>query len=256
MVQASVAHNSKTSRQESQSCLSDPAPMTCVFAHRTATLGEASPRKAAATRSKLGFALLLAGAVLTMGAKWTETPIEDVKSVAGTWKGTYAKDGNKYPVTLTITENGSYEGEDWKGPLKGTLRLKEGKIQYQAGERHHFTLTLHERKKKRILEGADERGELTVSLKPTKQKRAKKGRSKKRKVSLKEAKEITATFEQPTFTPPPRTINDITAVLAQEKPDDRGGEPRSQIGKLPGRCARRHAGGQHHGARCLLGLVV
>ncbi|MEE8217280.1 MAG: hypothetical protein V3S77_10970, partial [Acidiferrobacterales bacterium] len=128
MIQASVANNSKTSRQESQSCLSGPAPMTCVFAHRTATLGDVSPRKAVATRSKLGFALLLAGAVFTMGAKWTETPIEDVKSVAGTWKGTYAKDGNKYPVTLTITENGSYEGEDWKGPLKGTLRLKEGKI--------------------------------------------------------------------------------------------------------------------------------
>ncbi len=68
MIQASVANNSKTSRQESQSCLSGLAPMTCVFAHRTTTLGDVSPRKAAATRSKLGFALLLAGAVLTMGA--------------------------------------------------------------------------------------------------------------------------------------------------------------------------------------------
>jgi hypothetical protein len=39
-------------------------------------------------------------------------------------------------------------------------------------------------------------------------------------VSLKEAKKITATFERQTFTPPPRTIRDVTAILAQEKPDD------------------------------------
>ena len=39
-------------------------------------------------------------------------------------------------------------------------------------------------------------------------------------VSLEEAKKITATFEGHSFTPPPRTINDITKVLAQEKPDD------------------------------------
>ena len=39
-------------------------------------------------------------------------------------------------------------------------------------------------------------------------------------VSLEEAKKITATFEGQAFTPPPRTINDITKILAQEKPDD------------------------------------
>jgi len=39
-------------------------------------------------------------------------------------------------------------------------------------------------------------------------------------VSLEEAKKITATFVGQAFTPPPRTINDITAILSQEKPDD------------------------------------
>ncbi len=39
-------------------------------------------------------------------------------------------------------------------------------------------------------------------------------------VSLEEAKKVTAKFEEKTFTPPPRTINDITLVLAQEKPKD------------------------------------
>lgn len=39
-------------------------------------------------------------------------------------------------------------------------------------------------------------------------------------VSLEEAKKITGTFESGAFTPPPRTINDITAILAKETPDD------------------------------------
>ena len=36
-------------------------------------------------------------------------------------------------------------------------------------------------------------------------------------VSLEEAKQITATFEGSTFTPPPRTIRDITAILDEQK---------------------------------------
>ena len=36
-------------------------------------------------------------------------------------------------------------------------------------------------------------------------------------MSLDEAKQVTATFEGGSFVPPPRTINDITAVLDQQK---------------------------------------
>ncbi|MFH1489525.1 MAG: CHAT domain-containing protein [Pseudomonadota bacterium] len=45
-------------------------------------------------------------------------------------------------------------------------------------------------------------------------------KSKPPTVSLEEAKKITATFEGQDFTPPPRTINDITKILSQEKPED------------------------------------
>ncbi len=38
--------------------------------------------------------------------------------------------------------------------------------------------------------------------------------------SLEEAKQITATLEDSTFTPPPRTIGDITAILDQQKLSD------------------------------------
>jgi len=46
------------------------------------------------------------------------------------------------------------------------------------------------------------------------------GKSGPRAVSLEEAKKITATFEGQAFTPPPRSINDITKILKQEKPGD------------------------------------
>ncbi len=90
----------------------------------------------AAIRSRLAVALLLVGALFTLGAKWTEQPIQDFNSVAGAWKGTYIKDGKKYPVSLNIKADGSYD---------------------------------------------------------------------------------TATFEAPAFTPPPRTITDITAILDAQK---------------------------------------
>ena len=61
---------------------------------------------------KLTLTLLLAGALFTMGAKWAESPIEHINDVVGTWKGTYLKDGKKYPVSLIIKADGSYGGED------------------------------------------------------------------------------------------------------------------------------------------------
>lgn len=41
-----------------------------------------------------------------------------------------------------------------------------------------------------------------------------------RMVTLEEAKQIAATFEGTSFTPPPKTVNDITAILDQEKLTD------------------------------------
>ena len=38
-------------------------------------------------------------------------------------------------------------------------------------------------------------------------------------VSLEQAKQITAKFDTSSFTPPPRTIDDIAALLDRDKPD-------------------------------------
>ncbi len=162
---------------------------------------------------KLTLTLLLAGALFTMGAKWAETPIEDVKSVAGTWKGTYVEDGKKFPVRLIIEEDGSYQGEDPHGVIKGTLKIKGGKILYQSADQRTFTLTLLARKKKRLLQGNGDQGEVKVSLKPAKTKHAKRKRKKKTKLSLANAKQITAGFEGVTLAPPPRTANDVLLLF-------------------------------------------
>ncbi len=57
-------------------------------------------------------------------------------------------------------------------------------------------------------------------------------------VSLEEAKQITATFEG-AFTPPPRTINDITAILDEQQLADPE-KTNALIAPPPG--ALRHAG--------------
>ena len=54
-------------------------------------------------RSKLALTLLLAGALLTMGAKWVERPIGSAWLVAGAWSGTYTSAaGKKTSVSRTL----------------------------------------------------------------------------------------------------------------------------------------------------------
>ncbi len=209
MVQASVAHNSKTSGQESQSCLSGPAPMTCVFGHRTATLGDVSPRKAVATRSKLGFALLLAGAVLTMGAKWIERPIGSAWLVAGAWSGTYTSAaGKKTSVSLDIEASGAYQGQAGAAFFRGMLQINEGRIQYRGAKGRTITLTLHERKHRRLLQGQDAQGDINVSLKAVKRRKEKSER-------------IVADANAIRYKPPPRTIDDIREMVGTPPPAPR-----------------------------------
>src|ERR1700737_4344948 len=40
-------------------------------------------------------------------------------------------------------------------------------------------------------------------------------------MSVEEAKKVTTSFRGTSFAPPPRTIGDITAILDQQKPDNR-----------------------------------
>lgn len=48
-------------------------------------------------------------------------------------------------------------------------------------------------------------------------------------VSLEEAKQITATIQKTSFTPPPKTINDITAILDQQKRADPTAAKRARV---------------------------
>ena len=119
-------------------------------------------------RGKLALTLLLAGALFTLGAKLVETPITDFSDVAGTWTGLKKWAKWSSPVTITITQDGSYEEDDTVRGSSGTMRIVDGKIRYKS-----FTVTLHERKGKRVLKA--KRGDgVTWKAKPTKQRQAKK----------------------------------------------------------------------------------
>jgi hypothetical protein len=52
-------------------------------------------------------------------------------------------------------------------------------------------------------------------------------------MSLEEAKKVTATFGGAAFVPPPRTINDITAILDQQKRTTPEGAARKQADEVP-----------------------
>ncbi len=52
-------------------------------------------------------------------------------------------------------------------------------------------------------------------------------------MSIEEAKKVTATFSGASFVPPPRTINDVTAILDQQKRSDPEASARRQADKAP-----------------------
>ena len=52
-------------------------------------------------------------------------------------------------------------------------------------------------------------------------------------LTLEEAKKVTATFEESSFTPPPRTIKDITAILDKEKRADPAAAAKALAEALP-----------------------
>jgi len=153
--------------------------------------------------SRLTLSLVLLGAVLSLGASFARQPIEDIKDIVGTWKGTYA-DGGKDRVILIITEDGAYEGRAGKAPLTGTLRLRGGNLEYQETGDPRITLSLYTRDKKRLLRGFDEAGTFKFSLKLV---------NKRAKLSLEDPRFVTIGAEGETFTQPPRTIDDIRELV-------------------------------------------
>ena len=75
-------------------------------------------------RSKLALTLLLVGALLTLGAKWAETPIRDFTCVAGTWKGASRVEAWSTPIEIIIEEDGSYSVDNWRVGGSGRLAAR------------------------------------------------------------------------------------------------------------------------------------
>jgi len=140
-------------------------------------------------RNQLTLAFLIVSALLTMGAKLSEVPIEDFSSVAGTWEG-IAKFRSTVswsaPIVIVIEEDSSYRENDTWRPTEGVMRIVDGKIQYDSVDGLVVTVTLHEGNGKRILKGKSQDAGRAFKVKPAKKKRNKK---KKKKNQTSEKKE-------------------------------------------------------------------
>jgi CHAT domain-containing protein len=154
----------------------------------------------------LTLTLVLVGAVLCLGASFARQPIEDIKDIVGTWKGAYT-DGSKDRVILIITEDGSYGGRAGKAPLKGTLRILSGNLEYQETGSQRIRFSLYERGEERLLRGFDEAGEFKLPLKLVKR------RAKPGTLPLEDTRFITIGLRGEPLTQPPRTIDDIRELV-------------------------------------------
>jgi hypothetical protein len=109
-------------------------------------------------RTVISLTLILATALFTMGAKWEETYINRLPSIAGTWSGT-GKDpsGARYTITYSFKEDGSFK---FSKTLKkdaqhgeqgsGVVQLEHGKLYYRSRE-GRWTFTLYEGKKEQLM---------------------------------------------------------------------------------------------------------
>ncbi len=142
-------------------------------------------------RNQLTLVFLVVGALLTMGAKLPEVPIEDFTSVAGTWKGMVSWKGYTSwtsPITITLRQDGSYDEDNGWLPGQGKMRIVEGKLQYESADGQIMTITLHEGSGKRLLKAKVEDGS-SWKARPAKKKRNKKKKKKKKKNQTSEKKE-------------------------------------------------------------------
>jgi hypothetical protein len=89
----------------------------------------------------------------------------------GTWEGTLTNSGQKYPITLTIHENGTWESVVKgirTGPnFSGTVRVTDGKFRYHTNENKiDGTYTLREGDGKRVLELLNDPHTTSASMVP------------------------------------------------------------------------------------------
>lgn len=113
--------------------------------------------------SKLTFIFVLAGALLCSCTNWARVPIDDFKSVSGTWNAS-GKKPYRFEFPLVIKEEGvvQFPQEDYKAPLG----IINGRMQYKERAGYTVYVTLNQNKEgKRILKGYREDG-LTWKAKP------------------------------------------------------------------------------------------
>ena len=105
--------------------------------NRSQTMTNTSPYKTLVVSLILPFVLLLTG------AKWAETPVENLGTIAGEWEGKgMTGTGLSFEVGYVFRKDGSYDSRvrggsllsDWSTQSDmppGTLQLKGGKLEYQ-----------------------------------------------------------------------------------------------------------------------------
>lgn len=86
-------------------------------------------------------------------AGWSIQPVQDTRSVAGTWTGTVALPGARaVPVTLLLREDGSYEAVTPSSRLVGSFGITGGKARYRAATSGRTgTFEFRERDGRRLL---------------------------------------------------------------------------------------------------------
>ncbi len=134
-------------------------------------------------RNQLTLVFLVAGALLTMGAKLSEVQIEDFSNVARSWKGFLVWEGSwRYPINIVIEKGGLYQEKTSECESKGAMHVDDGKMRYVSCIYDMaVVVTLHEVKGKRVLKGVADSRMFIWELKP-----AKKNGKKKKKADKKE----------------------------------------------------------------------
>lgn len=106
----------------------------------------------------ISLTLILVTTLFIMGAKWEETYINRLPSIAGTWSGT-GKDpsGARYTITYWIKEDGSFKFRKTQKKTRqdseqgaGVLRRERGKL-YYTNSQGRWTFTLYEGKKEELM---------------------------------------------------------------------------------------------------------
>ncbi len=98
--------------------------------------------------------------------------IQDLKSIAGKWRGSIASPSGSPEYTIVIKESGSWEAttsERFLGftRFEGDMFVRRGKIlAISRTTGRTITYTLHEGEGRRVLYGQNEAGTVTIRLTP------------------------------------------------------------------------------------------